>query len=473
MKTISTLLTSLLISIGTFAQSEIIFQNPALLSGQANQPGAVYRFSNVSSGVDAQIKVLRFSRPDIVMNSIDMTNAGWNKAFQPEFGLPGTVPANQNWWVDFEMSFYNAGTSTLREMDSVVLTAIDVDGDGQSLREYVVYDRPATVTYSTSSLLSSTLTGVIGNLHQCGQCTISLGLLQCNDCDGDGLTNSGSGNGNVCDECEGSGRVHATCGHPYRGCVGTKSLAPVTNFTNIDTAGTLVMTTYRFFDRHTIRFTYGAQTGNNSTTAGIRMNSIWFRSFSLGAMSTLPVKFASFTAILKDNMRAELRWTTSSEINVSHFVVERSTDGQNFSEAAIVFANGAPGTETSYAYPDNISSINARVIHYRIRSVDNDAKTEYSATRIVRPGTEATSDVMISTFPNPATSELRVTIPASWQGKALTYEVVSMLGNTVQRKEVKTASQVEALNIASLNPGAYIVRVSGETGTSKQKIIKQ
>jgi hypothetical protein len=42
---------------------------------------------------------------------IDAADMGWTKAFQPQLGIAGNVPVNQDWWMDFEMRFYNAGTS--------------------------------------------------------------------------------------------------------------------------------------------------------------------------------------------------------------------------------------------------------------------------------------------------------------------------------------------------------------------------
>lgn len=42
------------------------------------------------------------------MSTIDNSVLGWMKAFQPEFGLPGLVAPNQNWYIDFEMTFYEA-----------------------------------------------------------------------------------------------------------------------------------------------------------------------------------------------------------------------------------------------------------------------------------------------------------------------------------------------------------------------------
>src|SRR3978361_109787 len=71
---------------------ELVFKNPVLVSGTALKEGAVYRFPNVATGIDATITLAKFSSPAIVMNTIDNTANGWDKAFQPEFGIPGQVP---------------------------------------------------------------------------------------------------------------------------------------------------------------------------------------------------------------------------------------------------------------------------------------------------------------------------------------------------------------------------------------------
>lgn len=62
MKTFLFFIVSLLINIAAFSQSgpELIFQNPVLVNGTANQQGAVYRFSNVTAGVDAEVKLKNF-----------------------------------------------------------------------------------------------------------------------------------------------------------------------------------------------------------------------------------------------------------------------------------------------------------------------------------------------------------------------------------------------------------------------------
>ena len=91
----------------------------------------------------------------------------------------------------------------------------------------------------------------------------------------------------------------------------------------------------------------------------------------------------AFTAIL-NNTKADLKWTTSSEGNLSHFIIEKSTDGKDFKAACVVFAYGNTSELMNYNFSDKkINLSQSGVIYYRLRSVNNDGKTELSETRII------------------------------------------------------------------------------------------
>lgn len=467
-------LTALLLSFTGFAQTtpELIFKNPVLVSGTVNKEGAVYRFNNVTIGVDAEIKLKKFSRNDIVMADVDLGTLGWEKALQPQFGLPGLVLPFQNWYIDFEMTFYEAGKNKKQKMDTIDLTALDVDGDGNSISEYVTYDNPSTIAYSTISYLTNTAVGVLGQSFECGECGKSSPLVSCSNCGGDGLTNSGSGNNNECQNCDGSGKLHDECDHAYEGGVGSTVTGPVNNFMNIDTSATQVMATYQFLNKDKIKFRYGAKSGAlSSNGSGIRLNSTWFREFSLTApFSTLPVKLSEFSAIL-NRSKVDLKWITASEKNVSHFSIERSLDGTDYSAAGMVFAFGNTDQDMTYTFSDNVSNIQKGIIYYRLRSIDLDGKSELSAVRIIRIGKEI-EVLTMATYPNPVSSELRVTVPSQWQGKAVVFEVYNQSGQTVKISKNGTASQTETINVSDLAKGFYIVKATCGSEIAQQKIIK-
>ncbi len=188
---------------------------------------------------------------------------------------------------------------------------------------------------------------------------------------------------------------------------------------------------------------------------------------------TLPVKLESFNAFLSDPSKVDLKWVTTSEINVKHFVVEKSYDGVEFNDAATVFASGNTTGKVNYSATDNIANATAQIVYYRLRSVDINGKTSYSEIRIIRLSKQTDNTVTILSYPNPAINELRITIPANWQNKKVVYELFSANGQAAKKIEASSSSQTETLNISSLKSGFYIVKVSCGIETAQQKIIKQ
>jgi hypothetical protein len=447
---------------------ELIFKNPVLKSGTANKQGAVYRFANVISGVDAEITLKKFSRSDIQMNFVDRPDLGWDKAFQPNFGLPGRVDPYQNWYVDFQVKFYKAGTNTSIIVPKVDMTALDVDGDGVSVSEYAVFQNPSNVIYSTVNYLTDQPAGSLGQNFKCPVCNLISLLIACPLCGGDGKT--GMWNLTDCAACNATGLIYSTCSHPFEETNGDVLEGPVQNFNDIDTAATQVMATYQYTEVNTIDFRYGAKSGAlASNGGGIRLNSLWFRQFSLSPPSILPVKLNNFSAFL-NNKDVNLAWTANEE-NVSHYVVQRSTDGRNYSDIAIVFANNA-STASTYKYKDVNVSSSTDVLYYRLLMIDNGKETgTYSPTRVIRLGNEAEA-LKLVTYPNPAKEQLRITLPSAWQGKPVMLQLYNSNGIMVQSMQLGNASQTETVQVGKLIKGFYLVKAVSNGEVIEQRIIK-
>ena len=191
------------------------------------------------------------------------------------------------------------------------------------------------------------------------------------------------------------------------------------------------------------------------------------------SITPLPVKLLYFNAFLYDNNRVDLKWATVSEINTSNFVIERSTDGINFYVTGVVFAYGNETEKTNYSFSDDLSDVQSGVVYYRLRSVDIDGKSQYSETRIIRISKQTENAITIVAFPNPVITEVRISIPNEWQNKKVVYEVLNANGQVSKRTETGSSSQTETVNMSTLARGFYIVRVSCEGQTARQKIVKQ
>jgi hypothetical protein len=70
---------------------------------------------------------------------------------------------------------------------------------------------------------------------------------------------------------------------------------------------------------------------------------------------------------------------------LSHFVIEKSTDGKDFMATYVVFSFENTSEAMNYNFSDKkISHSQTGTIYYRLRSVDKDGKTELSETKIIR-----------------------------------------------------------------------------------------
>ena len=401
---------------------ELIFRNPVVSSGIPGTDGTKYRFSNVATGLDAVVEILGRSGNQVVLRNIDSTSIGWDKAFQPIMGIAGTVPANKEWWMEFRISFYKSATWQKTTINRIVATGLDIDGDGLSIREWVEMKRIKAFTISSSCVLTTNLGASIFD-----------------------LVNYNNNGQNI------------------------RLIGPVTNFANIDTSATAVMATYEYEKKDQIDFKLGGKSGTLTSTAGIRLNSIWFKEFKLSSRP-LPVKLVDFAAQY-DRNKVNLNWATADETNFSHFVIERSTDGKNFDDISVVFSAGSDGSRQNYKLSDGDIKNKSGLLYYRLRIVDVDKKTSYSVTRIIR--LDNGKDVLkLSIYPNPVATELRITIPAAWQGKEVRLELINNLGQLVRFQKNTNASQTEVISVSGLGKGIYFLKASTGKDVAEHSIIK-
>jgi Secretion system C-terminal sorting domain len=395
------------------AQSQgLIFDNPTLVSGTNNAVNAVYLFNNIITGVDAKIKVDSLVNGAELKKIDDNTGGlGYLNALQPEIKAPnGTTNA----YAVFTVTFYVAGTNTTKMLDQIQGTALDIDGNA-NLKEYVELGMGGgSATYQAGTIDISVLQ-ILGNKFK-GQNILGI----------------------------------------ERPGIDTTAL------------GNMFTVTKNYITSFTIRF--GTNTIGNSSAN--RQFSLFMKGFTYTNPTTLPIKLKSFDASLKPDNKVELKWVTSAEINVSHFVIEKSSDGINYSDAGLVFAYGNSTEDKTYTFSDNLANTQDAIIYYRLRSVDIDGKNQFSGTRIIKIGKKSETNVTISAYPNPANNELRITLPSNWQSKRVVYELFSANGQTAKRTENANSSQTETMNISNLAPGFYVVRVTCNGETAQQKIIK-
>ena len=177
----------------------------------------------------------------------------------------------------------------------------------------------------------------------------------------------------------------------------------------------------------------------------------------------LPLNFLSFTARLGANQQVNLQWQTSDATNVSHFAVERSTDGSSFTPIGEVNFSLA----NSYAFTDNNAVAGNN--YYRIESVDDDGYTQYSAIDEV---TVPEPTLQVKLLNNQPGNEDPVLLFSTGTAVAINIQLLTSDGTVVSRMQQSIAAGQTRQTIATtgLPRGMYIIGVAGG-GYSKNFLI--
>ncbi|MDQ6901829.1 MAG: T9SS type A sorting domain-containing protein [Bacteroidota bacterium] len=387
--------------------------DPVLISGTDKQAGAKYLYSAIAPGVDATLSIDSIVG-GATINSVDDntgTYGGFPEAFQPIITSGNSVGSS---YAVFSFNYLITGTSVPLSLDTFSLTAIDIDGTS-SLKEF------DQISAGPGAIASAVSNNPVVKITQVSPGTF-MGI------NADGSTVNG-----------------------------------------VDTMSLINMFTVKNTKVSSFSAKLGMQTSSAQTS--LRLFSLYTKGFNYPSFSVLPVKLISFDAALNNN-NVDLKWTTAMEQNISHFKLQRSNDGKNFSDAGIVFPNEAPTQYANYTFNDDVSSVHATILYYRLTTVDMDGKIQYSPIRIIRISKQSDNNLIVTTYPNPVANELHVTIPALWQNRKVSYKLFNANGQLSIRTDNENSSQTESINLYNLTSGIYIVEVSCEGQTTQQKIIK-
>ncbi|MEM6964458.1 MAG: T9SS type A sorting domain-containing protein, partial [Bacteroidota bacterium] len=187
---------------------------------------------------------------------------------------------------------------------------------------------------------------------------------------------------------------------------------------------------------------------------------------STSASNKLPVELSKFVAIPQGG-KVRLQWQTLTEVDFSHFVIERSKDGYYFERLGFVESKGG-NTVTDYTYDDPSPLNNWN--YYRLKIIDTDDTYEYSDIEIVK-----IDDMeQFQLYPNPVRDQIEIK-GIDWDNGQLKLEVFDKNGKLVYSNftdfengyyEVTT----EAIHVQQ--PGIYFIRLSTGTRSQYLKFVK-
>lgn len=175
-------------------------------------------------------------------------------------------------------------------------------------------------------------------------------------------------------------------------------------------------------------------------------------------MPLLPLKIVSFTGTLNEK-KPLLQWSVVSQENIGYYIMEKSTDGENFRELASVVAK--PGNNAVYQYKD----VNCSVARnwYRIRIIAKDGSITFSQIIYLKPHVQP----RLQLYPNPAIEYLYVELNQDYR-KPETITISDISGKILLQNKINAnpPNNVIMLNISNLSKGTYILSTQGNEKTS-------
>lgn len=186
----------------------------------------------------------------------------------------------------------------------------------------------------------------------------------------------------------------------------------------------------------------------------------FFDTVTITAASTVPVTLSRLEAI-KRASNVVVQWSTASEINNSHFVVERSLDGVNFEGIGRVRGNGTTSRSMQYSYTDEgvldqYSRVNT--IYYRLRQVDFDGSEELS--RVVRIQNNQNEGARAEVLPNPNRGSFVLELSTDWENEA-TVTIYNMTGSAVYSTATMLRNGTNRMDMdLNLPSGVYSIVVT-------------
>ena len=200
--------------------------------------------------------------------------------------------------------------------------------------------------------------------------------------------------------------------------------------------------------------------GNTGSAPGTGGGTTFFESEQNVA---LPIVLNSFDANRKGKNHALIEWETVSEINASHFEVQRSDNTRDWRTLTTVKCTTGNAKGGAYEYFDLRAADHKNEddqLYYRLNMIDLDGQSEYSETRSVR---FEVVDYQAKVYPSPARISDQVTFAfaAPSVGDQLIY-ILNNQGLVVKQYSIVTSEVNEVVELLfdidqSMTSGNYMI----------------
>ena len=153
-----------------------------------------------------------------------------------------------------------------------------------------------------------------------------------------------------------------------------------------------------------------------------------------------------------------LTWSTLTESNSSHFVIERSLDAAVYAPVGQVDAAGESKQALAYQFTDHAVAVETNIVYYRLAQIDLDGSISYSAVRSVRMNASPT--LTATCHPNPTSNWVNL----SWESSEnLHVQVLNIQGQVLSTHRFFPTQRDAQLDLSVYPAGRYILQLTTTT----------
>lgn len=181
----------------------------------------------------------------------------------------------------------------------------------------------------------------------------------------------------------------------------------------------------------------------------------------------LPLQLRMFSGRYTSG-KSDLEWIVNANETGAYFEVEKSTDGRSFTRVATVRTIAQAG-EVYYTFSER----NTGGTYYRLKLVNKDQSTSYSAVVLVQSEVAVSAKLQIT--PNPVASSLAFTYRASG-AEEVTLTLYNAVGAKIFSRQLAVQKGTNTYQVP-LHPlmqsGTYILELSGSSGKNIERFIRR
>lgn len=182
----------------------------------------------------------------------------------------------------------------------------------------------------------------------------------------------------------------------------------------------------------------------------------WMLQYTKNFTGTVPIQGLQFN-LLHQNNQVLLKWSTEQEINNAGFVIEKSSNGQNFDSIAFIQGNTNSSTLSNYEFLD-VHPFNGEN-YYRLKQVDINQTYSYSPIRFINLNSTSSIDVKVN--PNPIQDKNVQLHFTQSINENFEIQVFHSNGQTIMKKQI-TANGSPQYSISlpnNISGGIYYVKI--------------